>query len=50
MYMKSNYEKPEVQVVFLVPESFLMQSNESFDPTPDPGEWGSSIFNSPDVL
>lgn len=41
MYMKSNYEKPEVQVLELHAESFLMQSTETFDPTPTPGEWES---------
>lgn len=48
--MKLPYEEPEVQVVALTTECFLMESTttEPFDPDPTPGEWElSSIFDSP---
>lgn len=45
--MKLIYQEPVVQAVNLATEHFIMQSNESFDPTPNPGEWEvSSIFDS----
>lgn len=47
--MKLPYEEPEVQVVRLTTECFLMQSTtEPFDPDPTPGEWEiTSVFDSP---
>ncbi len=45
--MKLIYQEPVVQVLDLTPEHFIMQSNEPFDPTPNPGEWEtSSLFES----